>query len=210
MAMQQEALESIRKARQAESKPSVYTLRGKNESLGPSKDLAHEGFGTYEDKFSENPLSECRGSLILPPSLTRFHLVSSFQIVACACLVPVWSDSLPRLSLSISLSLSIVLSLLPSLSPCLPPYSLFPPVSPLHALSPFLSSPTSFDLNIVPTVGELPTRNVIRQEMMQYILPNRTSTRRCVLSKKFFSIGAEFDVTNEVLNGRLNQIQTIK
>ena len=140
MAMQQEALESIRKARQAESKPSVYTLRGKNESLGPSKDLAHEGFGTYEDKFSENPLSECRGSLILPPSLTRFHLVSSFQIVACACLVPVWSDSLPRLSLSISLSLNRPLS--PSLPLSLPPS--------LLSLPPCLSPPCPLSLPLLP------------------------------------------------------------
>jgi len=90
------------------SKHSQYTLRGRNEALGEDKDLAHEGFGTYEDKFAEKPL-----------------------------------------------------------------------------------------------IGELPTRNIIKEEVMQWILPNRTTTRRVVLDKKFLCIGAEFDLTDSVLNDKI-------
>ena len=51
-------MDAMRQGNMLNGKTSVYSLRSKNEALGPQKDLAHEGFGTYEDKFSNNPLSE--------------------------------------------------------------------------------------------------------------------------------------------------------
>lgn len=168
MAMQQEALEAIRKANNPGGKPSVYTLRGRNEALGPTKDLAHEGFGTYEDKFSENPLSKLSMPMLIPTASFPFETSTSSQektiyaiparsaLFVC-CGVRGGNQNHGRKVLTGSL--------------------------------------------LCPPVGDLPTKNVLRDEQMQYILPNRTSTRRILLTKKLLALGAEFDVTNEVLNG---------
>jgi len=106
--MMEDALKAMKENQSLYNKHSQYTLRGRNEALGEDKDLAHEGFGTYEDKFAKKPL-----------------------------------------------------------------------------------------------IGELPTANIIKEEVMQWILPNRTTSRRMVLGRKFLFIGAEFDLTDSVLNDKI-------
>lgn len=78
----------------------VFKLRGQNEEL-QENDLAHEGFGTVEDKYAEQPLSKIQSMLFaLEHRVARLHHPSvppSFLLSLLLLLSPLPFSFPPRL-----------------------------------------------------------------------------------------------------------------
>ena len=80
----------------------VFKLRGQNEEL-QENDLAHEGFGTVEDKYAEKPLSKAPSALF-----AARHRIAQLRHVGTLCLSADGERGFPC-PLSPSLSASLLL-----------------------------------------------------------------------------------------------------